>query len=77
MWKWTCPASPKISFEYHSAAGAREGLEIHALRGFPERGITPCTLVHEIVDDGVPCGEDDCKIPYTREWGISSGERWN
>jgi hypothetical protein len=74
MWKWTCPASPKVIWEHHSEESARQSMGIHVIVGSPTHGLVPCTLVHELVDDGVPCGMDNCRILYKRK-AIRSSER--
>ena len=71
MWRYTCPESPQVVSEFHSLESLNENLEIHQT-GCPDPDspfysiIRPCSLEHEIVDDGVPCDFPDCSIPYVR-----------
>lgn len=82
MWKWHCPSNPSLIWEYHDQKNALESIAAHVgglgthLR-IPELLgdiVRPsCELTHELVDDGEPCPEPSCKIPYVRE--SSSSER--
>ena len=70
MWKWECPATQGLVFEYHSFSKASEGVHAHVFgKKLPKpfRSIKPCALppgAHKIYDDGEPCGVPNCRIPY-------------
>jgi len=72
MWKWSCPAEPKIIWEHHSQTSANEMILAHIL-GVQRLNIKPCTLdpvAHKAEDDGIPCEGGSrgriCNIPYVR-----------
>lgn len=68
MWKWTCPKSPTIFWEYHSWTSMNEGLTSHE-DGFQLLGgyvVDGCDEEHDYWDDGEPCGHPKCQIPYVR-----------
>ena len=71
MWRYTCPETPTLCPEFHSLESLNENLKTHQTGGTDPDScfypiVRPCSLEHEIVDDGVPCGFPDCSIPYVR-----------
>lgn len=68
MWKWTCPNTPNLIWEHHSWTSLNESLTIHEdgftlLRGHV---VKPCDEEHDYWDDGEPCAQRNCQIPYVR-----------
>jgi hypothetical protein len=75
MWKWQCPKESKLVWEHHSFKLLDEHLNTHEvginvsggvrIEGF---GSFPaCEEIHDYWDDGVPCGQRNCRIPYVPE----------
>lgn len=74
MWKWSCPKTTNLIFEFHSWSSLDQSLTAHK-DGMEIPGFTTvpgCEEIHDFWDDGEPCSVRNCKIPYIRE---SSSER--
>lgn len=66
MWKWTCPKSQGLEWEHHSFKSLDESLTAHE-RGFKVpgfRAFPACDEIHDYWDDGEPCQQRNCRIPY-------------